>query len=140
MRWLPLLLVSLSYFAPIEKLVSTLEGELIIRSTWSVLLVVSLYFCISVKRLALILCCEFWSIAYNLAIALGYFFTDKDLTALYEPLMLFLFSIEIIAVLPGRTRRDSRDNGNSGRSVRGRALGNHDLATGDQVQVAACKI
>jgi len=139
-RWLPLLLASLSYFAPIEKLVGTLEGELIIRSSWSVLLVVSLYFCISVKRLALILCCEFCSIAYNLAIALGHFFTDKDLTALYEPLMLFLFGIEIIAVLPGRTRRDSRDNGNSGRGVRKRAHGHNNMAARDKVQVAPCKI
>ena len=140
MRWLPLLLVCLSYFAPIELLTKSLEGELIIRSSWSVLLGVSLYFCISVKRLALILCCEFWSIAYNLAIALGYFFTDKDLTALYEPLMLILFSIEILAVLPGRTRRDSRDNGSGGRGVRESASWHNSLAAGHQMQVATCKI
>jgi hypothetical protein len=140
MRWFPFLLVVLSGVSPIEQMADTLEGELIIRSSWSVLLVVSLYFCINVKRLALILCCEFLSITYNLAIALGYFFTDKDLTALYEPLMLFLFGIEIIAVLPGRTRRDSRYNGNSGRSVRKRAYGHHNLATSNQVQVATCKI
>lgn len=130
----------LSYFAPVERLVSTLEGELIIRSTWSLLLVLSLYFCISVKRLALILCCEFWSIAYNLCIALGYFFTDKDLTALYEPLMLFLFGIEILAVLPGRTRRDSRDNGSGGRGVRDSAPGHNSLAASNQMQVAQCKV
>lgn len=140
MRWLPLMLVMLSYFAPVESLVSTLEGELIIRSTWSLLLVLSLYFCISVKRLALILCCEFWAIAYNLCIALGYFFTDKDLAALYEPLMLILFGIEILAVLPGRTRRDSRDNGSGGRSVRDSAHGHNSLAASNQVQVAQCKV
>jgi len=140
MRWLPFLLVVLNGVFPVENLAISLEGELIIRSSWSVLLVVSLYFCISVKRLSLILCCEFWSIAYNLAIALGYFFTDKDLAALYEPLMLFLFSIEIFAVLPGRTRRDSRDNGNGGHRVRKRAYGHNNLAAGDQVQVATCKI
>lgn len=140
MRWLPLLLVCLSYFAPVEQIADTLEGELIIRSSWSVLLGVSLYFCISVKRLALILCCEFWSIAYNLAIALGYFFTDKDLTALYEPLMLTLFGIEILAVLPGRTRRDSRDNGSGSRGVRESASGHNAVATSDKMQVAQCKV
>lgn len=75
-----------------------------------------------------------------MAIALGYFFADKDLAALYEPLMLFLFSLEIFAVLPGRTRRDSRDNGNGGRGVRKFAPWHNHMAAGDQVQVATCKI
>lgn len=139
MRWLPFLLVLLNGFCPIEQLANTLEGELIIRSSWSVLLVVSLYFCISVKRLALILCCEFLAIAYNLVIALGYFFTDKNLLALYEPLMTVLFFIELFAVLPRRTRRDSRDNGNGGRGVRKRALSHHSVAFSHQMQVATCK-
>lgn len=139
MRWLPFLLVLLNGFCPVEQLANTLEGELIIRSSWSVLLVVSLYFCISVKRLALILCCEFWSIAYNLVIALGYFFTDKNLTALYEPLMLVLFGIELFAVLPGRTRRDSRNDGNGGRGVCKRALSHHSVAFSHPMPVATCK-
>lgn len=140
MRWLPLLLVCLSYFAPIEQIAKTLEGELIIRSSWSLLLVLSLYFCLSVKKLTVILICELLAIAYNLAIALGYFFTDKNLMALYEPLMLFLFSLEIFAVLPGRTRRDSRDNGNDCRGVRDSAPGHNNLAASDALQVATCKI
>lgn len=140
MRWLPLLLVCLSYFAPIEQISKTLEGELIIRSSWSLLLVLSLYFCLSVKKLTVILICEFLSIAYNLAIALGYFFTDKDLAALYEPSMVFLFFIELYYTLPRRTRRDSRDNGNGGRGVRKFAPGHNHLATGDKMQVATCKI
>jgi len=140
MRWMPLLFVCLNYFAPIERLASTLEFELIIRSSWSLLLCLSLYFCLSVKKLTAILICEFLAIAYNLAIALGYFFTDKDLAALYEPLMLFLFGLEILAVLPGRTRRDSRDNGSSGRSVRNSTLGHNNLAASHSVQVAQCKV
>ncbi len=140
MRWLPFFLVCLSYFAPVESLASTLEGELIIRSTWSLMLVLSLYFCISAKRLTMILCCEFWSVAYNLAIALGYFFTDKSLTALYEPLMLFLFSLEIFAVLPGRTRRDSRDSRGGGNRYNRRSFIARNVAHSEPVQVAACKI
>ena len=140
MRWLPFILVILSGVSPIEQLADTLEGELIIRSSWSVLLIVSLYFCISVKRLALILCCEFWSIAYNLVIALGYFFTDKDLTALYEPLMLFLFGIEIIAVLPGRTQRDSRDSRGGSNRYRRRSFINSRVFADHEVQAALCKI
>jgi hypothetical protein len=140
MRWLPLMLVCVSYFAPVELLTKSLEGELMIRSTWSVMLVFVCYFCLNAKRLAIVLCCEFWAIAYNLCIALGYLLTDKDLAELYEPLMMFLFSLEILAALPGRTRRDSRGNGNSGHGVRKLAPRHHDLATGYKVQVATCKI
>lgn len=140
MRWLPLLLVCLSYFAPIEQIAKTLEGELIIRSSWSLLLVLSLYFCLSVKKLTVILICELLAIAYNLAIALGYFFTDKNLMALYEPLMLFLFSLEIFAVLPGRTRRDSRDNRGGGNRYNRRSFIARNVAHSEPVQVAACKI
>ncbi len=104
------------------------------------MLVLSLYFCISAKRLTMILCCEFWSVAYNLAIALGYFFTDKSLTALYEPLMLFLFSLEIFAVLPGRTRRDSRDSRGGGNRYNRRSFIARNVAHSEPVQVAACKI
>lgn len=140
MRWLPFLLVVLSGVFPIEDFASALWSELMIRSSWSLLLLVSLYFCLNVKTLTVILICELLSIAYNLAIALGYFFTDKDLAALYEPSMVFLFFIELYYTLPRRTRRDSRDNGNGGRGVRKFAPGHNHLATGDKMQVATCKI
>lgn len=140
MRWFPFLLVVLSGVFPVEAFANTLWSELMIRSSWSLLLLVSLYFCLNVKTLTVILICEFLSIAYNLAIALGYFFTDKDLAALYEPSMVFLFFIELYYTLPRRTRRDSRDNGSGGRSVRKLAPRHNRVAAGDQVQVATCKI
>lgn len=140
MRWLPFLLVCLCAFAPVELLASTVWGELVIRSTWALMLCLALYFCLSAKTLSVILICESLSIAYNLAIALGYFFTDKDLAALYEPSMVFLFFIELYYTLPRRTQRDSRDNGSGGRSVRKLAPRHNRVAAGDQVQVATCKI
>lgn len=140
MRWLPFLLVCLCAFAPVELLASTVWGELVIRSTWSLMLCLALYFCLSAKTLSVILICESLSIAYNLAIALGYYFADKDLSALYEPLMIFLFFIELYCTLPWRTRRDSRDNGNGGRGVRKLAPWHNNLAASDALQVATCKI
>lgn len=140
MRRHPLLLVLLNAAFPIERMANTLEGEMIIRSSWSLLLCISLYFCISVKKLTVILICELIAIAYNLAIALGYFFADKDLGALYEPLMLFLFGIEILAVLPRRPRRDSRDIGSSGSSVRDSAPRHNNLAASHEMQVDQCKV
>lgn len=139
MRWLPLLLVTLSYFAPIEKLVSTLEGELIIRSTWSVMLVFACYFCLSAKRLAVVLCCEFWSIAYNFTIALGYFFTDKDLGAWYAGMMIILFCIELAATFPG-VKRDIKRSGDNRHRYSRRSFGNYDLFASAPVQVDSCKI
>lgn len=140
MRWLPFLLVILSAFAPVELLASTVWAELGIRSTWSVMLCLAIYYCLSDKTLSVILICESLSIAYNLAIALGYYFADKDLSALYEPLMIFLFFIELYSTLPWRTRRDSRDIGKRGDSVRERAPSHNSLAASNQVQVAQCKV
>ena len=141
MRWLALLLVLLSYFAPVENLAVTLEGELMIRSTWAVMLVIACYFLMTPKYWRVVLCCEILSIAYNLTIALGgYYFTDKSLTALYEPVMMFLCFIELHAALPRRTRRDSRDIGKRGDSVRERAPGHNSLAASNKVQVAQCKV
>lgn len=140
MRWLPFLLVLLCAFAPVELLVNTIWGELVIRSSWSCMLCLALYYCLSAKTLSVILICESLSIAYNLAIALGYYFADKDLSALYEPLMIFLFFIELYSTLPWRTRRDSRPHGSSSHRIRGSAFSNHDLAVVDEMQVAACKI
>ncbi len=139
MRWLPFLLVCLCAFAPVELLASTVWGELVIRSTWALMLCLALYFCLSAKTLSVILICESLSIAYNLAIALGYYFADKDLSALYEPLMVFLFFIEAYCTMPWRTRRDSRPDGNSRDSIRGGAPWHNALAASDQVQVATCK-
>lgn len=140
MRFLPLLLVLICAAVPVEELASTLEHELVIRSVWSLLLCAALYSCISTRRLVVILCCEFWSIVYNLAIALGYYFTDKDLSALYEPVMVFLVGVEIIAVLPGRTRRDSRSNRGGGNRYRRRSFISSRFFADHEVQVAACKI
>ena len=139
MRWFPFLLVVLSGVFPVEAFANTLWSELMIRSSWSLLLLVSLYFCLSAKTLSVILICESLSIAYNLAIALGYYFADKDLSALYEPLMVFLFFIEAYCTMPWRTRRDSRPDGNSRYSIRGGAPWHNALAASDQVQVATCK-
>jgi len=140
MRWLPLLLVLVSAFLPIERVVETLEGELIIRSSGSLLLGVSLYFLLGAKRLALVLCCEFWSIAYNLAIALGYYFTDSDLSAWYTPVMASLLCIEIVAVLPRRTRRDSRDNRSNSDNLRGNPFSSSAFASSLQNSGATCRI
>ena len=140
MRFLPLLLVLICAAVPIEELARTLEHELVIRSVWSLLLCAALYSCISTRRLVVILCCEFFSIGYNLALALGYYFTDKDLSALYEPVMVFLVGVEIIAVLPGRTRRDSRDNRGGGNRYNRRSFIARNVAHSEPVQVAACKI
>lgn len=139
MRWLPFLLVILSGLFPIEQLVDSLEGELMIRSTWSVMLVFACYFCLSAQRLAVVLCCEFWSIAYNLTIALGYFFTDKDLGAWYAGMMIILFCIELGATFPG-VRRDIKRSGDNRNRYRRRSFGNYDLFAGEPVQVATCKI
>lgn len=100
----------------------------------------ALYSCISTRRLVVILCCEFFSIGYNLAIALGYYFTDKDLSALYEPVMVFLVGVEIIAVLPGRTRRDSRSNRGGGNRYRRRSFISSRFFADHEMQAAACKI
>lgn len=140
MRFLPLLLVLICAAVPVEELASTLEHELVIRSVWSLLLGAALYSCISVRRLVVILCCEFFSIGYNLVIALGYYFADKDLSALYEPVMVFLVGVEIIAVLPGRTRRDSRSNRGGGNRYNRRSFIARNVADIQPVQVAACKI
>jgi len=140
MRFLPLLLVLICASVPVEELSSTLEQELVIRSVWSLLLGAALYSCISVRRLVVILCCEFFSIGYNLAIALGYYFTDSDLRAWYAPVMIALLCIEIVAVLPGRTRRDSRNNRGGGNRYNRRSFIARNVAHSEPVQVAACKI
>lgn len=140
MRWLPFLLVILCAVAPIELFANTVWAELAIRSTWSCMLCMALYYCLSAKTLSVILICESLSIAYNLAIALGYYFADTDLSALYEPLMIVLFFIELYSTLPWRTRRDSRPHGSSRDSIRGSAFSNHDLAVVDEMQVASCKV
>ena len=140
MRFLPLLLVLICAAVPVEELASTLEDELVIRCAWSLLLCAALYSCISARRLVVILCCEFFSIGYNLSIALGYYFTDSDLSAWYAPVMIALLCIEIVAVLPGRTRRDSRDNRGGGNRYNRRSFNARNVAHSDPVQVAACKI
>lgn len=128
MRWLPFLLVLLCAFAPVELLANTIWGELVIRSSWSCMLCLALYYCLSAKTLSVILICESLSIAYNLAIALGYYFADKDLSALYEPLMVFLFFIELYCTLPWRTRRDSRDSRDNINRYNRRSFGRYDLS------------
>ena len=138
MRWLPFLLVVLNGIFPIEQLVSTLEWELVIRSAWGVLLCLVLYHRISAKRMAVVLCCEFWAIAYNLTIALGYFFTDKDLGAWYAGTMIILFCVELGATFPG-VRRDSRRSGDYRNRYRRRSYGNYDLSAISPLQVDTCK-
>ncbi len=141
MRFLPLLLVIICASVPVEELASTLENELVIRSSWSLLLCVSLYKLIKPVPFYIILCCEFWSLAYNLAIALGYYFADFDLGAWYTPVMSALLCIEIVVTLPGRTRdRDSRSNRGDRNRYSRRSFVPRDMAIGDQVQVASCKI
>ena len=140
MRFLPLLLVIICAAVPVEELASTLEQELVIRSVWSLLLCAELYSCISIHRLVVILCCEFLSIVYNLALALGYYFTDSDFSAWYAPVMWFLMCIEIMVTLPGRTRRDSRDSRGGGNRYSHRPFNAHNVANSEPVQVVACKI
>lgn len=139
MRWLPFLLVILSGLFPIENLADTLEGELMVRSTWSILLVLSCYFLIKSKFWLIVLICETCSIAYNFTIAAGYFFTDKDLGAWYAGLMLILFCVELWATFP-EVRRERRNSGERSNRYRRRSYGNYDLAVAGKVQVDTCKI
>lgn len=121
MRWLPFLLVILSAVAPVERLADSLEVELAVRSIWSVLLVCACYKMLKGWRPFIILCCEFWSVAYNLAIALGYYFAETDLTAWYAGTMLILFCIELGAAFPG-VRIERRQDRNSSRRYRSRSF------------------
>lgn len=138
MRWLPFLLVILSGLFPIENLADTIEGELMVRSTWSILLILACHFLIKSNYWLIVLICESLSIAYNFTIAAGYYFTDKDLGAGYAGLMIILFCVELWATFP-EVRRERRNSGERSNRYRRRSYGNYDLAAASKMQVDTCK-
>lgn len=138
MRWLPFLLVILSAVAPVERLADSLEWELAIRSIWSVLLVCACYKLLKGWRPFIILSCEFWSVAYNFTIAIGYYFADKDLVAWYAGIMFFLFCIELGATFPG-VRFERRQDRNNRRRYRSRSFIGPSRAI-DSTRTADCQI
>lgn len=138
MRWLPFLLVILSAVAPVERLADSLEVELAVRSIWSILLVCACYKLTSGWRPFIILSCEFLSVAYNLAIALGYYFAETYLGAWYAATMFILFCIELGATFPG-VRFERRQDRNNRRRYRSRSFIGPSRAI-DSTRTADCQI
>lgn len=107
-KLLALAFVLVAALMPYELAASTLEGELLIRSAASLVLVLLCRSLLTKSCFIVIASCEAVAIAYNLAIALGYFFTDDQAAMVYAHVMLSMFCIQIIAITTSKHVADPR--------------------------------
>ena len=87
-KLLALAFVLVAALMPYELAASTLEGELLIRSAASLVLVLLCHRLVTNPCFIVIASCEAVAIAYNLAIALGYFFTDDQAAMVYALIVI----------------------------------------------------